>query len=63
MWGDKLNWQSPHTFYNDRRLELLRLYVIDKEGINECREKHYQCNGPKNDRTIDIPQRTPPFGV
>jgi hypothetical protein len=37
---------------------LLRLHIINEEGINECREKHYQRDTPEYDRTIDIPQRT-----
>ncbi len=38
--------------------KLLRFYIINEEGIDECREKHYQGDTPEYDRTIDIPQRT-----
>lgn len=41
-----------------KALYLLRLHIVDEEGIDECRKKHYQCNTPENDRTIYIPQRT-----
>ena len=36
---------------------LLGLHIINEEGIDQCPEKHGQCDAPEHDGTIDIPQR------